>query len=608
MTADATAHGRYDVIVIGAGHAGCEAALAAARMGSKTLLLTMNLDAVAQMSCNPAIGGLAKGHIVREIDALGGEMAKVTDRTGIQFRMLNTAKGPAVWAPRAQADKKLYQWTMKHVIESQDNLDLKQGEVKSLVVRGGRIEGVVTSIRTVYAAGAVIITTGTFLNGLIHIGDVSFGGGRAGEKPSVGLSGCLAELGFEVLRLKTGTPPRLNARSIAYEKLEVQHGDPEPQPFSHSIERITQSQLPCHVTYTNDRTHAVIRGNLHLSPLYSGKIRSRGPRYCPSIEDKVVRFKEKPRHQIFLEPEGRNTQEVYVNGLSTSLPQHVQIEMMRSIEGLENAELMRFGYAVEYDFVEPTQLKPTLETKLVENLFLAGQINGTSGYEEAACQGLMAGINAVRKLRRADPFVLRRDEAYIGVLIDDLVTKGTREPYRMFTSRAEHRLLLRQDNADLRLMDYGHAFGLIPQEQYRRFSEERELVRTLKDKLSSVRFRGESLYAHLKRPEASPDDLSAAFSGAPVPRRALQRILTDVKYEGYIQREMGIIERTRALENKRIPEGVDFLSLKGLSREAQEKLQKIRPTSLGQAARISGLSPCDLSVLRIHLARFGGRA
>jgi tRNA uridine 5-carboxymethylaminomethyl modification enzyme len=608
MTAVDTAHGRYDVIVIGAGHAGCEAALAAARMGSKTLLLTMNLDAVAQMSCNPAIGGLAKGHIVREMDALGGEMAKVTDRTGIQFRMLNTAKGPAVRAPRAQADKKLYQWTMKHVIESQENLDLKQGEVKSLLVRGRRVEGVVTSIRTVYEAGAVIITTGTFLNGLIHIGDVSFGGGRAGEKPSAGLSGCLAELGFEVLRLKTGTPPRLNARGIAYERLEIQHGDPEPQPFSYSTGRIAQEQLPCHVTYTGARTHAIIRENLHLSPLYSGKIQSRGPRYCPSIEDKVVRFQEKPRHQIFLEPEGRNTLEVYVNGLSTSLPQHVQIQMVRSIEGLENAELMRFGYAVEYDFVEPTQLKATLETKLVDNLFLAGQINGTSGYEEAGCQGLMAGINAVLTLRGKPPFVLRRDEAYIGVLIDDLVTKGTREPYRMFTSRAEHRLLLRQDNADLRLMDYGHAFGLIPEDQHRRFSDERELASSLRERLRSVRFQGESLFLHLKRPEAKLDDLSAAVAGDAVPRRVLERLFTDVKYEGYIQREMGIIERSRSLENKLIPEGVDFLSLKGLSREAQEKLQKIRPTSLGQAARISGLSPCDLSVLRIHLARFGGRA
>ena len=594
---------RYDIIVIGAGHAGCEAALACARMDAKTLLLTMNLDSVAQMSCNPAIGGLAKGHIVREIDALGGEMAKVTDRTGIQFRMLNKAKGPAVWAPRAQSDKKMYQWTMKHVLESQENLDLKQGEVKSLLIKDKRIEGVETSIKTVYESQAVIITTGTFLNGLIHIGDVSFGGGRAGDKSSMGLSGCLMKLGFEVLRLKTGTPCRINGRSIDFSHLEAQHGDTDPQPFSFSTPRISQDQLPCYITFTDDRTHQIIKDNIQLSPLYSGKIKSRGPRYCPSIEDKVIKFSDKPRHQIFLEPEGRNTEEYYVNGLSTSLPQHVQIQMVRSIEGLQKAELMRFGYAVEYDFVQPTQLKSSLETKLVKDLYLAGQINGTSGYEEAACQGLMAGINAVLKLRGKEPFILRRDEAYIGVLIDDLVTKGTLEPYRMFTSRAEHRLVLRQDNADTRLMDYGYQLGLISNTQYKRFCEERDLLSKLYERVKSIKYNGGTLYQYMRRPEANIGDLEKVFGHENIVRSVINKLAINVKYEGYIEREMTSINKSRHLENKKIPEGMDFLSLRGLSREAQEKLQKVQPASIGQASRISGLSPCDLSLLMIHIEK-----
>ncbi len=595
--------GRYDIIVIGAGHAGCEAALAAARMGVSTLMLTMNLDSVAQMSCNPAIGGLAKGHIVREIDALGGEMAKVTDRTGIQFRMLNKGKGPAVWAPRAQADKKLYQWTMKHILESQENLDLKQGEVKKLLVDGRRATGVITSIGTVYYAHSLIITTGTFLNGLIHIGDVSFGGGRAGDKASTGLSSCLMDLGLEVLRLKTGTPCRLNARSIDYSSLDIQHGDDPPEPFSYTTEKITQSQLPCHLTYTNAKTHQIIRENLHLSPLYSGRIKSRGPRYCPSIEDKVVRFSEKPSHQIFLEPEGRNTLEVYVNGLSTSLPQDIQIQMVRSIKGLENAELMRFGYAVEYDFVEPTQIKPTLETKVIDNLYLAGQINGTSGYEEAACQGLMAGINAVLKMRGQEPLILGRDEAYIGVLIDDLVTKGTKEPYRMFTSRAEFRLLLRQDNADMRLTDHGNRVGLVGAKRYSDFCHHRQVIAEMTRKIQGMRYNGCTLYQYLKRPEATLDTLRDALAPEEIDVATALNVLFEVKYSGYVERELKSIERIHDIEKKKIPPDLDYSKIKGLKKESLEKLSLIRPISIGQASRISGILPCDISLLLVYLSK-----
>ncbi len=594
---------KYDVIVIGAGHAGCEAALAAARMGASTLMLTMNLDSVAQMSCNPAIGGVAKGHIVREIDALGGEMAKVTDRTGIQFRMLNTSKGPAVWAPRAQCDKHAYKMTMKNVLESQPNLDLKQGEVQEILVNGNRIEGVVTTIQTAYRANAVIVTTGTFLNGLIHIGEVTFGGGRAGDKASTGLSGCLARLGFEIKRLKTGTPPRLNARSIDYSSLEAQYGDEHPSPFSFQTEKITQGQLPCHMTYTNDKTREIIRENINLSPLYSGRIHSRGPRYCPSIEDKIYRFADKDRHQLFLEPEGRLTQEVYVNGLSTSFPQDIQIKLIKSIQGLEKAEVMRFGYAIEYDFCPPTQLHATLETKTIENLYLAGQINGTSGYEEAACQGLMASINAVLKIRQEAPFILGRSEAYIGVLIDDLVTNGTEEPYRMFTSRAEHRLLLRQDNADRRLLTHGRRFGLITDKQHNLFQEKELKINSLINKIRKNRHKQIPLDQYLRRSEVRLNEVLDILKEDKPEPAIHNQVEIEMKYSGYVEREEGVVRRLKQYEEKKIPTEFDFSIVPGLGKEAKEKLDRIKPVSLGQAGRVSGITPCDISLLAVYIEK-----
>lgn len=614
----------YDIIVVGAGHAGIEASLAAARMGCRTLMLTLNLDHVGQMSCNPAIGGIGKGHLVKEIDALGGEMGQAIDETGIQFRTLNTKKGPAVRASRAQADKALYRRRMKRTLENCPNLMLRQGSVERLLVAGGKVEGVETQIGEIFYGPKVIFTTGTFLKGLIHVGEKNYAAGRAGDFAAQGLSESLSELGFTVGRLKTGTCPRLDSRTIDYSRLQIQYGDDPPIPFSFSTEKISQKQIPCYITYTNSKTHDVIRSALHRSPIYSGIIKSRGPRYCPSIEDKVVRFSDKGRHQIFLEPEGLDTIEVYPNGLSTSLPLDVQIEMVRSIEGLEQAEIMRPGYAIEYDYVEPTQLYPSLETKLIKGLYHAGQINGTTGYEEAAAQGIMAGINAVLSLRGEDPLVLARDQAYIGVLIDDLVTKGTDgEPYRMFTSRAEYRLLLREDNADLRLTEIGYRIGLASKEAYWRTQEKRkqiaELVEILDntrisptpdinaslESVGSARLRSQcSLAQLLRRPEVSFADLpflvpDFAHVSSPMGLQAE----VEIKYSGYVERQMEGVKRFRKMEALRLPEELDYSAIQGLSHEAHEKLARIRPRTLGQASRISGITPAAISLLSVYLKK-----
>ncbi|HIE03666.1 MAG TPA: tRNA uridine-5-carboxymethylaminomethyl(34) synthesis enzyme MnmG [Candidatus Latescibacteria bacterium] len=603
----------YDVIVIGGGHAGCEAALASARMGMRVLLITMKIEEIGQMSCNPAIGGIAKGHLVREIDALGGEMAKAADATGIHFRVLNRSKGPAVWGLRAQADRAAYRAEMRRRVEGQEGLQIKQGHVTEVLVDKGRVVGVRTETGYEFYGRTVVLTTGTFLEGLLHVGLVHFPGGRFGEPPARGLSGCLRRLGFEVGRLKTGTPPRVDGRTVDYDSMEPQPGDEPPVPFSFETEEV-RNLATCYLTYTNERTHEALRSGLDRSPLYTGKIVGIGPRYCPSIEDKIVRFAEKPRHPIFVEPEGLDTEERYINGFATSLPEDVQWRALRTVPGLEEAEITRSGYAVEYDFLPPTQLFHWLETRLVQGLFLAGQINGTSGYEEAAAQGLIAGINAALKVMGEPPFVLKRSEAYIGVLIDDLVTKGTKEPYRMFTSRVEHRLKLRPDNADLRLVPHGYRLGLVTEERYRRTEEKRRRIEAAVSRMRSVFLPAEevgrilgrnerlSVAQLLRRPDVSYEDLKP-FLGDGVEPEVARGAELEIKYEGYIQKQERQVAQLEKLDSLPIPEDFDYGSVYGLSTEARQKLSEIRPRSVGQAARISEVRFSDLSLLVLHLRK-----
>jgi tRNA uridine 5-carboxymethylaminomethyl modification enzyme len=612
----------HDVIIVGAGHAGIEAALAAARMGASTLMLTLNLDHIGQMSCNPAIGGIGKGHLVREIDALGGEMGLAADETGIQFRFLNTRKGPAVRARRAQADKAAYRARSKRVLERTANLQVRQASVERLIVEGGVVRGVESQIGEVFEAPTVILTTGTFLKGLVHIGMKNYSAGRAGDFAAMGLSEHLAELGFRIGRLKTGTCPRLDGRTIDYSALEIQPGDEPPPPFSFRTARIAQGQIPCHLTFTNSRTHEIIRGGIDRSPMYSGVIQSKGPRYCPSVEDKVMRFRDKERHQIFLEPEGRDTVEVYPNGLSTSLPLDVQLAMVRSIVGLERAEIMRPGYAIEYDFSDPTQLTSSLETKLVRGLFFAGQINGTTGYEEAGAQGLIAGINGALKVRGEPALILRRDQAYIGVMIDDLVTRGIGgEPYRMFTSRAEYRLLLREDNADRRLSPIGERLGLLDASAGARVRAKTEAVRGEIERLKAALIPASAevnaaLTAHGSTPIAQPVRAIELLKRPEVGYEALMKMCgaettlnldeaaeleTEIKYAGYVRRQADAVERFARLEDTAIPDWVDFKGVMGLSTEVRERLSAVRPRSLGQAARMPGITPAAISILAVHI-------
>ncbi|MFE7064617.1 tRNA uridine-5-carboxymethylaminomethyl(34) synthesis enzyme MnmG [Sutcliffiella sp. NPDC057660] len=613
--------GSYDVIVIGAGHAGVEAGLASARLGAKTLMITINLDMVAFMPCNPSVGGPAKGIVVREIDALGGEMGKNIDKTHIQMRMLNTGKGPAVRALRAQADKFLYQHEMKKTIENEPNITLLQGMVEKLIVEDGVCKGVLTQTGAIYESKTVVITTGTYLRGKIIMGDLQYQSGPNNQQPSIKLSEHLEELGFELARFKTGTPPRVNSSTIDYSKTEIQPGDDVPRAFSYETTEYITDQLPCWLTYTSPETHALIDENLHRSPMYSGMIKGTGPRYCPSIEDKIVRFNDKPRHQIFLEPEGRNTQEVYVQGLSTSLPEEVQRRILSTIPGLENVQMMRAGYAIEYDAIVPTQLWPTLETKKVQNLYTAGQINGTSGYEEAAGQGIMAGINAGLRALGRENLILGRSDAYIGVLIDDLVTKGTNEPYRLLTSRAEYRLLLRHDNADLRLTEIGHEIGLISPDRYEKFQLKKQQIEAEKERLQSIFIKPTALVQEtiknaggtelkdgirasdlLKRPEMTYEHVHLLVP----PETELgpdvaEQVEIQVKYEGYIQKSLQQVDRLKKMENKKIPENIDYDAIHGLANEARQKLKEVRPLSVAQASRISGVNPADVSILLVYL-------